>query len=149
MSGRFFPPPRAGRTPASPGRRGTSGGFTLIELLVVVAIIGIVVAVAVGQYQRSIQKAREAVLKEDLYIMRTAINQYFADKGKYPPDLYALVEEKYLYAMPVDPITGSADSWIPEYSDTGEDDISFEPGIADVRSGASGTAMDGTSYADW
>jgi general secretion pathway protein G len=126
-----------------------SGGFTLIELLVVIAIIGIVVTVAAGQYQRSIQKAREAVLKEDLYIMRTAINQYFADKGKYPMDLHALVDEKYLRSIPVDPLTESADTWVTDFAEMDESDISTEPGIADVHSGADGYGMDGTSYAEW
>lgn len=130
-------------------RRRGSRGFTLIELLVVIAIIGIVVTVAVGQYQKSIQKAREAVLREDLYIIRTAINQYFADKGKYPADLQALVSDSYLYKIPVDPITGSPETWITEYAEPTEEDISQESGIADVRSGASGAGLDGTSFADW
>ena len=139
--------------PAPGGRSAGAGrgsrGFTLIELLVVVAIIGIIVTVASGQYRRSIQKAKEAVLKEDLYIMRTAINQYFADKGKYPSDLRALVDESYLKSVPVDPITGSTDSWVTEQSQGDEKDISTEPGIADVRSGAQGTSLDGSSFADW
>ncbi len=141
----FLPP--AGRGSRAAGRR--SAGFTLIELLVVVAIIGIIVTVASGQYRRSIQKAKEAVLKEDLYIMRTAINQYFADKGKYPSDLRALVDESYLKAVPTDPITGSSESWVTEMSQGDEKDISTEPGITDVRSGAQGTSLDGSSFADW
>jgi general secretion pathway protein G len=124
-------------------------GFTLIELLVVIAIIGIVVTVAVGQYRKSIVKAREAVLREDLYIMRTAINQYFADKGKYPSDLEALVSDSYLYKVPMDPMTGSADSWEQIQSEPSDMDIATEPGIADVKSGADGTALDGSSYRDW
>ena len=124
-------------------------GFTLIELLVVVAIIGIVVTVASGQYQRSIRKAQEAVLKEDLYIMRTAISQYFADKGKYPADLRALVDDSYLKAIPVDPITRSSDTWVTELAQADEKDISQEPGIADVKSGAQGQGQDGSSFADW
>jgi general secretion pathway protein G len=131
-----------------PARR-RSGGFTLMELLVVIAIIGIVVTVAAGQYRRSITKAKEAVLKEDLYIMRTAINHYFADKGKYPQDLNALVEDSYIKAIPADPITGSTDSWVTIPSEGDERDISQEPGIADVRSGAEGSGIDGTNYADW
>lgn len=131
-------------------RRTRGGGFTLIELLVVVAIIGIVVTAAVGQYQKSIVKAREAVLRQDLYEMRTAINRYFADKGKYPQDLEALVSDKYLYKLPVDPFTGSAESWVQEPSEAGgEDDLSGEPGIADVRSGADGTSLDGSTYSEW
>ncbi len=124
-------------------------GFTLIELLVVVAIIGIVVTVAAGQYMRSIQKAKEAVLREDLYIMRTAINQYFADKGKYPADLRALVDDSYLKAIPTDPITQSDGTWIAENASMDDRDISTEPGIADVRSGAPGEGLDGTSYSEW
>ncbi len=131
------------------GKRGARG-FTLIELLVVIAIIGIVVTVAAGQYQRSIKRAQEAVLKEDLYIMRTAINQYFADKQKYPADLQSLVEERYLKDIPPDPITKSTDTWITEPADIGgEEEISTEPGIADVRSGAPGASLDGQSYSDW
>ena len=130
--------------------RRRSGGFTLIELLVVIAIIGILTVVAFGQHARSIRKAKEAVLKEDLYIMRTAINQYFADKGKYPESLDALVEERYLRDIPVDPITGSKETWETEYAEMGgEDEISTEPGIADVRSGADGVGFDGISYAEW
>lgn len=126
-----------------------SRGFTLIELLVVIAIIGIVVTVAVGQYQRSIQKAKEAILKEDLYIMRTAINQYFADKTEWPSGLDDLETEKYIYKIPLDPMTGSADTWITEYADLGDQDIATETGIADVRSGSDGIAMDGTRYSEW
>jgi general secretion pathway protein G len=124
-------------------------GFTLIELLVVVAIIGVLAAIAVGQYQRAIQKSKEAVLKENLFVMRTAIHQYFADKGKYPFDLHSLVSDRYLYRVPVDPITGNAESWITEQSEQDEQDISTEPGIADVRSGAQGVGMDGSPYGDW
>jgi general secretion pathway protein G len=129
-------------------RRGT-GGFTLIELLVVVAIVGILAGVVVGQYRRSINKAREAVLRENLFRTRTAINQYFADKGKYPFDLQTLVEDSYLRDVPYDPITQSNDTWIEIPADMGEDDISLEPGIADIQSGAEGYGMDGTAYADW
>jgi general secretion pathway protein G len=124
-------------------------GFTLIEMLIVVALIGIVVAVAVGQYRNSIQKAKEAVLKEDLYVIRTAIDQFFADKGRYPSDLYELVDEKYLHDIPFDPITKSTDTWQVEYSEYDEGDISTEPGIINVRSGAEGYGEDGTSYSEW
>jgi len=130
------------------GKRG-SAGFTLIELLVVVAIIGILAAVAVGQYQRSIVKAKESVLKENLFRIRTAINLYFADKGHYPYDLPTLVDDKYLHRMPVDPVTGSTNTWIVEYADLDEEDISTEPGISDVRSGAPGISTDGSAYSDW
>ncbi len=124
-------------------------GFTLIELLVVMAIIGLLVSVAVGNYHTSIRKAKEAVLHEDLYIMRTAIHQYFADKGRWPQDLEALVSDKYLQAIPKDPITESTQSWVTEPAEQDETDISTEPGIADVRSGAEGTGLDGSSYQEW
>ena len=124
-------------------------GFTLIELLVVVAIIGILAAVAVGQYRKSIVRAREAVLKENLFVMRSQINMYFADKGHYPYDLQSLVDDNYLRDVPFDPITQSTDTWVTEYAELDDADISTEPGIADVKSGASGSSLDGTSYSDW
>jgi general secretion pathway protein G len=130
-------------------RRKRDGGFTLIELLVVVAIIGILAGVVVGQYRRSIIKAKEAVLKENLFRTRNAINQYFADKGKYPFDLRALVDEHYLRAMPIDPITESTETWIPIHAQLGEEDISLEPGIADLKSGAPGYSLDGSAFGDW
>jgi general secretion pathway protein G len=130
-------------------RANGSRGFTLIELLVVVAIIGILAGVVVGQYQRSIVKAKEAVLRENLFRTRNAINQYFADKGKYPSDLSALVADKYLRAMPIDPITESSDTWVLEYAEMDDADISLEPGVVDLRSGAQGVALDGTAFSDW
>ena len=128
-----------------PGTR----GFTLIELLVVVAIVGILAAVVVGQYQRAIVKSKEAVLRENLFRTRTAINQYFADKGKYPADLRTLVDEHYLRSEPEDPITGKKDSWIPVQAEMSEEDITLEPGIKDLRSGAPGVGLDGTAYGEW
>jgi general secretion pathway protein G len=120
-----------------------------MEMMIVAALIGILATIAVGQYRRSIIKARESTLRSSLYTMRTQINNYFADKGKYPSDLEALVSEHYLRAIPVDPITQSSDSWVTEAAELGEEDASQEPGIADVRSGAEGTATDGTSYSEW
>jgi general secretion pathway protein G len=124
-------------------------GFTLIELLVVCAIIGILSAAAVANYRRSIVKAKEAVLQQDLYTMRTLINQYFADKGKYPADLTSLVEDHYLQELPKDPFTGTSDSWKTDQAEQDESDISQEPGIANVHSGADGTSLDGRSYGDF
>ena len=126
-----------------------SAGFTLVELLVVCAIVGILTAAAVGNYRRSIVKAKEAALQQDLYTMRTLINQYFADKGKYPQDLQALVEDHYLQAIPRDPVTETADTWVTVPAEIDEKDISAEPGIADVRSGAEGTSLDGRSYSEF
>jgi len=130
-------------------RRSNSKGFTLIELLIVVALIGILAGVAVGNYQRSIQKAKESVLRENLWVMRSLINQYFADKGQYPTDLYALVEDRYLQDIPTDPITESKETWIQEAADLGEGDISQEPGIGYVRSGAEGTDVNGIPYSEY
>jgi general secretion pathway protein G len=129
-------------------RRGERG-FTLMEMLIVVAMIGIVASIAVGQYRQSIRKAEEAVLRENLYVMRTAINQYFADEGKHPADLIALVDDKYLRSVPEDPITRSSETWLEEFSEYDEGDISTEPGIVDVRSGAEGYGLDGTPYGEW
>jgi general secretion pathway protein G len=136
---------RSGRNGASRRQR----GFTLIELLVVCAIIGILSAAAVANYRRSIVKAKEAVLQQDLYTMRTLINQYFADKGKYPADLTALVDDHYLQVVPRDPFTESSDTWVTEEAEMDESDITTEPGIVNVKSGAEGTSLDGRSYAEF
>lgn len=124
-------------------------GFTLIELLVVCAIIGLLSAVAVANYRRSIVKAKEAVLHQDLYTMRTLINQYFADKGKYPSGIMSLVDDHYLQAIPKDPFTDSAETWVTEQAEMDESDITTEPGIVDVRSGAAGTSLEGHGYSEF
>jgi general secretion pathway protein G len=131
------------------GRPKRQRGFTLIELLVVCAIIGILSAAAVANYRRSIIKAKEAVLQQDLYTMRTLINQYFADKGKYPAELSALVDDHYLQAIPKDPFTESSESWKTDPAETDESDISQEAGIANVHSGADGTSLDGRAYTEF
>ena len=130
-------------------RKRRQKGFTLIELLVVCAIIGILSAVAVANFRRSIIKAKEAALQHDLYTMRTLINQYFADKGKYPSDISSLVDDHYLQAIPKDPFTDSPDTWVTEPAEQDESDISTEPGIANVRSGSDGTSLDGRSYSEF
>ncbi len=123
-------------------------GFTLIELLVVVAIIGLLVGVALPTYRNAQLKAREAVLKQNLFLLRQTIDQYFADKGYYPSSVPALVDEGYLRKMPIDPMTGDSD-WeeIPADPETSLDPTQ-PAGIWDVRSRASGTALDGSSYSD-
>ena len=130
-------------------RRLAQSGFTLIELLVVIALISILAAMAVVQYRNSIQRTQEATLKTNLFRMRDAIDQYYADKGKYPSSLDALVSDQYLRRIPEDPFTKSADTWqtVPAEPDPGNP--SAEPGIYDVKSGAQGQALDGTSFADW
>ncbi len=124
-------------------------GFTLIELLVVCAIIGILSAVAVANFRRSVIKAKEAALQQNLYTMRILINQYFADKGKYPSDISSLVQDHYLQAIPKDPFTDSPDSWVTEQAEQDESDITTEPGIVNVRSGADGTSLDGRNYSEF
>ena len=129
-------------------RRGEHG-FTLIELMVVMAIIVILASIGVASYTNSITRSKEAVLKEDLFRMRDAIDQYFADKGKYPSALDELVQEKYLRAMPVDPFTQSADSWQTEMSEPDPSNPSDSTGIVNVKSGAEGTSLDGSKYSEW
>jgi general secretion pathway protein G len=124
--------------------RTTYYGFTLIELLVVMAIIGLLLSLAVPRYLHSTDKAREAVLKENLSQVRRAIDQYYADRGQYPGRLEDLVETKYLRRIPQDPVTESTATWVAVApSEAGS------LGVFDIRSGASGTALDGTRYEDW
>jgi len=132
-------------------RRESAGksGFTLIELLVVIALISILAAMGVVQYRNSIQSTKESVLKTDLFRIRDAIDQYYADKNKYPASLDALVSEGYLRKIPEDPITKSADTWQTTPAEPDPSNPTAEPGIYDVKSGAQGTALDGSSYADW
>ena len=135
------------RTPPRPSRRTGERGFTLLEMLIVVALVGIMASLAVVQFKHTPQKAKEAVLKEDLYIIRDIIDQYFTDKGKYPSTLQDLVDAGYIRKIPVDPITGSSESWQIENvpAEEGED----AGGIYDVHSGAPGAGLDGTNYSEW
>jgi general secretion pathway protein G len=130
------------------GRRATSG-FTLIELTVVLAIIIILATIGMTQYRSSVIHSREAVLKEDLFRLRDAIDQYNADKNQYPPSLDALVSEGYMRALPIDPFTNSADTWQTEPAPADSNNPTAEPGIYNVKSGSDGTALDGSKYADW
>jgi general secretion pathway protein G len=130
------------------GRR-HADGFTLIELMIVMAIIVILAGIASVMYVNSIQRSKEAVLKTDLFRMRDAIDQYYADKNKYPASLEALVTDKYLRTIPVDPFTNSADTWQTTMSEPQAGSNLSETGVFDVKSGAEDTAIDGTRYADW
>ncbi len=127
-------------------------GFTLIELIIVFTLIGILVGLALPQYQSGTRRAREAILKENLYVLRTLINQYYTDKMKYPASLQTLVDDGYLREIPTDPITKSSETWItvPEILFP-EDMLSGMeiPGIVDVQSGSERTAMDGTFFNTW
>ena len=124
-------------------------GFTLIELMIVMVIIGMLAAIAVPMYVQSVRHAREAVLKEDLRTMRSAIDSYTVDKQKAPQALDDLVQAGYLKAMPLDPFTHRTDTWVPSQDDTLQSLDQTEPGITDVHSGAQGVAGDGTSYSTW
>ncbi|SRR5258705_8348566 len=129
-------------------RKAHERGFTLIELLIVVALIGILSTLVIPTLKDTPRKAKEAVLKEDLYTLRDVLDQYFSDKGKYPQDLQTLVDEGYLRAIPVDPFTKSADTWQTETAPM-EEDAEASGGIYDLHSGSSESALDGTKYSDW
>jgi general secretion pathway protein G len=134
------------------GRREQSfaqAGWTMIELLIVMSIIMILTALALTSYRNSVTLAREAALRSDLMMMREAIDQYYADKGRYPETLQSLVSESYLRALPKDPFTNSTDSWQTEEAEPQPGSNSAEPGIYNVKSGADGTALDGTRFAEW
>ena len=124
-------------------------GFTLIELLVVMVLLVLLAGVSLAVYGNSVTRGREAALKEDLFQMRKAIDEYYADKGKYPADLQTLVTEKYLRNIPPDPFTNSADTWQQIQSDSDPANPAAEPGISDVKSGSDQTASDGTPYSEW
>jgi general secretion pathway protein G len=130
-------------------RERSERGFTLVELLVVISLISILAAMGLVQYKNSITRTQEATLKTDLFRMRDAIDQYYADKGKYPATLDALVSDGYLRKIPEDPITKSTDSWQTVPAEPDPSSPTTEPGVYDVKSGAQGTALDGSNYSDW
>jgi general secretion pathway protein G len=119
-------------------------GFTLVELMVVMAIIALLLALALPRYFSHLENSRETILKQDLAVMRDAIDKYHGDTGRYPDSLDALVSARYLRALPVDPITERTDTWqivAPSGDEAGA--------VYDIRSGAPGNARDGSPYADW
>jgi len=119
-------------------------GFTLVELLVVMAIIAVLLTLAVPRYFSSVERSRETVLKQDLALMRDAIQKYYGDKGKYPEKLDDLATDRYLRKIPVDPMTDSATTWVavpaPDPTKTG---------VYDVQSGAQGKGIDGSPFSEW
>jgi general secretion pathway protein G len=139
---------QSGKNLARSGQR-RRYGFTLIELMIVMAVIAILVSIAVPIYNRSITRAKESVLRNNLFTMRTVIDEYTYDKQKAPQSLQDLVSEGYLRAIPVDPITGSADTWKPIIEDSLNAVNQTEPGIFDVRSGSDKTSLEGTPYSEW
>jgi general secretion pathway protein G len=124
-------------------------GFTLIELIIVVAMISILLGIMVPIYRIHILHANEAVLKEDLYHMRTAIDQYTQDKGKAPQELNDIVTAGYLHAIPKDPFTHATDSWQTVQEDVLTSIDQTQPGISDVKSGSSLISSEGTAYNTW
>jgi len=124
-------------------------GFTMIEMIIVIAIIMILASVAIPRYKVHIVRARGAVLREELYTMRSAIDQYTQDKAKAPQSLDDLVSTGYLRAIPKDPITNATDTWQPVTDDTIASPDQTETGMTDVHSGATGVGSDGTAYSTW
>ena len=122
-------------------------GFTLLELITVISLIAILTAIALPNYKAAIIQAKEAVLREDLFQFRDRIDQYYADKGKYPESLEQLMEQGYLRAIPADPMTGAPD-WtvIPAEPDPDDPDLT---GIYDVKSSSGAISMGGTPYSEW
>lgn len=122
-------------------------GFTLIEMLVVLSLVALLLSVALPRYFSSLERARDVALEENLKVLRLTLDRYHADKGRYPPNLQALVDQRYLASVPVDPVTGSADSWVL-ISAPVEEGATDETGsgISNVRSGAAGQAHDGRAY---
>jgi general secretion pathway protein G len=124
-------------------------GWTLIELLVVISLISVLATIGLASYRNSVTASKEAVLKTDLFRMRDAIDQYYADKGEYPPTLDSLVSEGYLRKLPEDPFTRAADTWLTLPAEPNPNRPTADPGIYDVKSGSDQTALDGSRYADW
>jgi general secretion pathway protein G len=127
----------------------SAAGFTIIELMVVMTLIVTLSTIAVVQYQHSVVYSKEAVLKEDLFRMKEAIDQYYADKNQYPATIDDLVSSGYLRALPVDPITNSATTWETIPAPPDPNNPIAVGGVYSVKSGSDGTAMDGTKYNDW
>jgi len=132
-----------------PDRARKRFGFTLIELMIVMAIIAVLMSIAVPIYTRSIIRAKESVLKNNLFTLRTVIDEYTYDKQKAPQSLQDLVDQGYLRQIPIDPMTGTADSWKTIMEDAQTSVSQTEPGIFDVRSGSDKTSLEGTLYSDW
>jgi general secretion pathway protein G len=126
-----------------------SKGFTLIELIIVMAVIAILASIAIPRYLSSVKSAKEAVLKEDLHVIRDAIDSYTMDKGKAPQALDDLVQAGYLKAIPTDPMTHSNETWVTATDDTLESIDQSEPGINDVHSGSQETSTNGQMYSTW
>ena len=143
---------RPGRLMDKGARAGCSrrdGGFTLVELVVVISIILILISVALPSYTRSIQRAKESVLHDQLFTMRQLIDEYTMDKQQAPQSLDDLVSEGYLRELPKDPMTNSKSSWKTDMEDTLRAADQTQPGLVDVHSGATGMSLEGSAYSSW
>ena len=134
---------------ANPGDSGGRRGYTLIELIIVMAIISILLATAVPMYQKSLVRTKESLLKNNLFTLRTVIDEYTFDKQKAPQTLQDLVDQGYLRAVPLDPMTGSSETWRVIMEDAVSTVDQTQPGIYDVRSGSDLKSLEGSAYADW
>jgi general secretion pathway protein G len=128
---------------------GRTKGFTLVELMIVIAIIGILATLAIPTYKYANIRAKEAVLKENLFRLRDTLDQFYADRERYPETLEELVKEGYLRKVPFDPMTEATDTWELIYEELAEGEEDKIPGISDVRSSSYETALDGTIYNNW
>jgi general secretion pathway protein G len=131
------------------GIRKQSAGFTLIELIIVMSIIAILMLMAIPRFTGAIKNAREAVLKEDLHVLRSSIDSYTMDKQKAPQSLDDLIQDGYLKAIPEDPMTHSKETWVTVTSDAMHSVDQTEPGIDDVHSGSEDVGSDGQPYSAW
>ena len=130
-------------------RRHKTRGFTLIEMMIVISLIIILLGLAIPNYVQSLRRAKEAVLRDDLFTLRTSIDQYTYDKLRAPQSLDDLVTAGYLHEVPVDPMTNSRETWVVVNEDVMESIDQTQPGITDVHSGSEATAMDGSAYSSW
>ena len=130
-------------------RSGDSRGFTMIEMLIVMTLVVILASVGMVQYRNTVTRAEESTLKENLFRMRDAMDQFYADKNKWPTDLAELVSAGYIREVPVDPITKSKDSWQTKPAEADPNSPGAAGGISDVHSGSERMGLDGTPYADW
>ena len=137
------------RSIATGTRQRARAGFTIIELLIVMSVLVILAAVGMTQYRSSVTRAEEAVLKENLFRMRDAMDQFYADKNKWPSDLAELVSEGYIREIPEDPMTKSKDTWVTNPAEPDASNPASAGGIDNVHSGSDRLALDGTRYADW
>jgi general secretion pathway protein G len=131
------------------GKWRNARGFTLMELLIVITLIVILAGIAMSTHSTSVRRAKESVLKENLFRLNDSLDQYYADKGTWPADLSALVTENYIRQIPKDPFTESSDTWQIQMSEPDPSNPNAVPGVNAVKSGAPGTGLDGTNYSDW